>query len=57
MFSLLSRSATLKRFASKYGMKPRGFARRFIAGETVDEAIEAARELEASGRGGKGVRQ
>ena len=49
MFNLLSRSATLKRFASKYGMKPRGFARRFIAGETVDEAIEAARELEAKG--------
>jgi proline dehydrogenase len=26
-----------------------GFARRFIAGETVDEAIEAARRIEASG--------
>ncbi|HEY1303520.1 MAG TPA: proline dehydrogenase family protein [Vicinamibacterales bacterium] len=49
MFSLLSRSATLKRFASKYGMRPGGFARRFIAGETVDEAIEAARALEAKG--------
>ena len=43
MFSLLARSVTLKRLASRYGMTPNGFARRFIAGETVHEAIEAAR--------------
>ena len=43
MFSLLARSVTLKRLASRYGMTPNGFARRFIAGETIDEAIEAAR--------------
>jgi proline dehydrogenase len=45
MLSALSRSATLKRLASQYGMRPNGFARRFIAGETVEEAIDAARAL------------
>jgi proline dehydrogenase len=49
MFSLLARSATLKRLASEYGMTPHGFARRFIAGETVNEAIGAARTLQARG--------
>ena len=49
MFSLLARSGTLKRLASEYGMTPNGFARRFIAGETVDEAIAAARTLQARG--------
>jgi hypothetical protein len=39
VFYSLSRSATLKRLASKYGMRSRdSFARRFIAGETVEEA-------------------
>ena len=48
--TLLSRSATLKRLASRYGMRtPTSFARRFIAGETVEEAIEAARALQAQG--------
>ena len=38
------RQPTLKRLASRYGMRqPDSFARRFIAGETVDEAIAAAR--------------
>jgi proline dehydrogenase len=49
MFSLLARSVTLKRLASQYGMTPRGFARRFIAGETVNEAIDAARGLQGRG--------
>jgi proline dehydrogenase len=49
MFSLLARSATLKRLASQYGMTPNGFARRFIAGETVHEAIDAARTLHGRG--------
>lgn len=49
-FHGLARSQTLKRAASRYGMrKPGSFARRFIAGETIDEAIEAARAIEASG--------
>jgi len=49
MFSLLARSVTLKRFASRYGMTPNGFARRFIAGETITEAIEAARATQGRG--------
>jgi proline dehydrogenase len=50
MFTLLSRSKTLKRLASSYGMAtPRSFARRFIAGEQIDDAIAAARALQAKG--------
>jgi len=49
MFTLLSRSASMKRFASKYGMRPNGFARRFIAGESIEEAIEVARTLQQRG--------
>jgi proline dehydrogenase len=49
-FHVLAGSQTLKSVASRYGMHGRGaFARRFIAGETVDEAIAAARRIEASG--------
>ncbi|HEX3703365.1 MAG TPA: proline dehydrogenase family protein [Vicinamibacterales bacterium] len=49
-FHLLSRSGVLKTMASRYGMRrPSSFARRFIAGETVEEAIEAARNVEARG--------
>ena len=48
MFTLLSRSTTLKRLASAYGMAtPGSFARRFIAGEQIDDAIVAARALQA----------
>ena len=50
LFYALSRSATLKRLASRYGMaSPDSFARRFIAGETIEEAIAAARGLQARG--------
>jgi proline dehydrogenase len=50
MFTLLSRSNTLKRLASAYGMAtPRSFARRFIAGEQIEDAIAAARVLQAKG--------
>jgi proline dehydrogenase len=49
-FAALAESATVKHLASRYGMRhPTSFARRFIAGETVAEAIEAARVLERSG--------
>ncbi|MEX1128551.1 MAG: proline dehydrogenase family protein [Vicinamibacterales bacterium] len=49
-FTTLAGSASLKTLASRYGMRgPRSFARRFIAGETVEEAIAAARIIEASG--------
>ena len=49
-FTTLAGSPTLKAMASRYGMRgPRSFARRFIAGETIEEAIAAARIIEASG--------
>jgi proline dehydrogenase len=49
-FHLLAKSRTLKTLASRYGMRqPTSFARRFIAGETVDEAIAAARTIETNG--------
>jgi proline dehydrogenase len=50
LFHLLARSALLRQLASTYGMRsPHAFARRFIAGETVEEAIAAARALEGQG--------
>jgi proline dehydrogenase len=46
-FHLLAGSNGLKSLASRYGMRANdSFARRFIAGESVEEAIEAARALE-----------
>jgi len=49
-FHLLARIEPLKTLASRYGMRhPASFARRFIAGETIDEAIAAARTVEARG--------
>jgi len=46
-FQLLAQSRILKAAASRYGMRrPGSFARRFIAGETVEEAIAAARTLQ-----------
>ena len=49
-FHLLAGSQPLKKLASRYGMRARGgFARRFIAGESVEEAIEAAREIQRNG--------
>jgi proline dehydrogenase len=49
-FSMLAASDALKHLASRYGMRrPGSFARRFIAGETVAEAVEAARAIERDG--------
>jgi len=49
-FSMLAGSSTIKSLASRYGMRnPGSFARRFIAGERVDEALEAARDIERQG--------
>jgi proline dehydrogenase len=48
-FKVLASSGTLKKFASSYGMRPKGFARRFIAGEEMDEAMAAARAIEQTG--------
>ena len=52
LFHGLARVGLLRRLASRYGMAPgHGFARRFIAGESVDEAIATARALGAKGFG------
>jgi proline dehydrogenase len=49
-FHLLARSGALTHLASRYGMrKPTSFARRFIAGEMIEEAIEAAAGVERGG--------
>jgi proline dehydrogenase len=49
-FHGLAASKTLKSLASRYGMRQDGgFARRFIAGETVEEAIATAAALNAGG--------
>ncbi|MEX2272008.1 MAG: proline dehydrogenase family protein [Vicinamibacterales bacterium] len=50
LFHALAGSEAIKRAASRYGMRRRSsFARRFIAGERVEEAIEAARAIERDG--------
>lgn len=47
-FHALARSQSLKTVATRYGMaSPGSFARRFIAGETVEEAIGVARDIQA----------
>jgi len=49
-FYALSGSAFLKRLASRYGMASGGsFARRFIAGEAIEDAVEASKRLQAQG--------
>jgi proline dehydrogenase len=48
LFHILAGSTSLKHLATRYGMGESGsFVRRFIAGETVEEAIEAARLVES----------
>ena len=50
VFQTLSHSQTLKKLASRYGMAGQGaFARRFIAGETIEDVIAAVRQIEARG--------
>ena len=50
-FHLLARNRTLQLLASRIGLrKPASFGRRFIAGETLQEAIEAAHVVQRSGR-------
>jgi proline dehydrogenase len=49
-FHLLAQSGVLRNLASRYGMRsPKSFARRFIAGETIEESIAAARRVEQQG--------
>ena len=49
-FNRIARSAGLKAAATRYGMKKQdSFARRYVAGETVEEAIDVARAIEQRG--------
>jgi len=49
-FHGLAQIPTLQRLASKYGMAPgSGFARRFIAGESIEEAVECVKDLPGKG--------
>jgi proline dehydrogenase len=49
-FQTLAGSQKLKRLASRYGMRhERSFAHRFIAGESIEDAVAAARRIQASG--------
>lgn len=49
-FQTLAQSELLRRLASKYGMaSEQSFARRFIAGESAEEAIRAARAIQSRG--------
>jgi proline dehydrogenase len=49
-FHILAGTPPLKKLASRYGMRrPSSFARRFIAGETIEEAIAAAKAVESRG--------
>ena len=50
IFHTLAQVQLLQRLASRYGMAPNGgFARRFIAGESVEEAVAAVRPLTERG--------
>lgn len=51
LFHTLAASATVKRLASRHGMREGRFARRFIAGEGVGDALAAARALAERGIG------
>jgi proline dehydrogenase len=48
-FSALANSTVLKTIATRYGMRRHGFARRFVAGETTEEAIACAARIEETG--------
>ena len=49
-FQTLSNSRSLKKLASRHGIAgPHAFARRFIAGETEEDAIAAVRTIQAQG--------
>ena len=48
-FHSLAQIHFLKRLASRYGMSPQGFARRFIAGESVEDTVAAVSGVAAQG--------
>ena len=49
LFHSLAQVTVLQTLASRYGMAPQGFARRFIAGESIEEAIAAVRAISDRG--------
>ena len=49
LFHSIAQINSVKRLASRYGMGPQGFARRFIAGESVEEAVAAVAPLRDRG--------
>jgi proline dehydrogenase len=49
VFHSLAQVDLLRRLASRYGMRKGGFARRFIAGESVEEALAAVADLPGKG--------
>jgi len=50
LFHALAANRAIQTFASRYGMRSEhSFARRFVGGETIPEAIAVARQLEAAG--------
>lgn len=50
IFHSLAQVAWLQHLASRYGMaRDTGFARRFVAGETIDEAVDAVRTVTTRG--------
>jgi proline dehydrogenase len=49
LFHGLAHVSLLRRLASRYGMRRGGFARRFIAGESVEEAVAAVAPLASRG--------
>jgi proline dehydrogenase len=49
VFHSLAQLEFLQRLTSRYGMAPGGFARRFIAGESVDEAVVGVADLARGG--------
>ncbi len=50
VFQALAGSRSMKGLASRYGLRSESsFARRFVAGESVADAVAAARRLEAAG--------
>jgi proline dehydrogenase len=49
IFHSLAQLTFLQKLASRYGMGPSGFARRFIAGETIEEAVVAVRGVAERG--------
>jgi proline dehydrogenase len=49
LFHSLAQIGVLQKLASRYGMAPNGFARRFIAGESIEEAIAAVRSIAERG--------